>query len=239
MTSSDGFCSAVTFAPGELGEKYTGPLASQSRSLHTPAAINTTASQSNQSTPTQTPTTGSMAGTTTATAPPMQRQPSAGFPASPSSFVPVRPGSPTRSNSVSSIASFAPSAGDQSSMNAPTPAMSSVPSIAAANSNPVPMWTPPQTPAHGQGGTHSASSSVSGLPHISNAGRRESERSESDDGFVSSKKRELHPVPEAGEPRDSKRRRIAPVPISLGAESDTAIASIEENTPTTETHMQK
>jgi chromatin assembly factor 1 subunit B len=237
MTSSDGFCSAVTFAPGELGEKYTGPLATQSRQQHTPAAINTTASQSNVSTPTPTPTSGSMSATATATAPPMQRQPSAGFPASPSSFVPARPGSPTRSNSVSSIAtatSFAPSAGDPTSMNAPTPAMSSVPSLAATNSGPVPMWTPPLTPAHGQGASHSASSSVSGIPNMTmtNMGRRESERSESDrdDALSTSKKRELHPVPEVEE-RDSKKRRIAPMSISLGAESDTAIASTEENTP--------
>jgi chromatin assembly factor 1 subunit B len=229
MTSSDGFCSAVTFAPGELGEKYTGPLAIHSRPHHTPAAINTTATPSNQSTPTPTPTTGSMSATATATAPPMQRQPSAGFPASPSSFVPARPGSPTRSNSVSSIASFAPSSGDPTSMNAPTPAMSSVPSLAAANSGPVPMWTPPLTPAHGHG-THSASSSVSGIPHLASIGRRESERSESDRDEVSgSKKRELQSVPEVEEGRDNKKRRIAPIPVD---DSDTAIASTEEATPT-------
>jgi len=240
MTSSDGFCSAVTFAPGELGEKYTGPLATHSRPQHTPAAINTTASQSNHSTPTPTPTSGSMSATATATAPPMQRQPSAGFPASPRSFVPVRPGSPTRSNSVSSIAtaaSFAPSAGDPISMNAPTPAMSSVPSLAAANSGPVPMWTPPLTPAHGHGGSHSASSSVSNIPNMGYVGRRESERSESDreDALSTSKKRELHPVPEVEEGRDSKKRRIAPIPVSLATDNDSAIASTEENTPTAQT----
>jgi chromatin assembly factor 1 subunit B len=214
-----------------------GPLATHSRPQHTPAAINTTATPSNQSTPTATPTSGSMSGTatapatTSATAQPMQRQPSAGFPASPSSFVPARPGSPTRSNSVSSIASFAPSAGDPNSLNAPTPAMSSVPSLAAANSGPVPMWTPPLTPAHGQGGSHSASSSVTGIPTMGNAGRRESERSESDrDVSTSPRKRGLRSVPEAAdEGRENKRRRIAPIPIS---ESDTAIASTEENTPT-------
>lgn len=243
MTSSDGFCSSITFAPGELGEKYTGPLAVHSRPQHPPAAINTTASQtSNNSTPVPTPTTGSMQSTATATAPPMQRQPSAGFPASPSSFVPARPGSPTRSNSVSSIAtasSFAPGAGDQSNMNAPTPAMSSVPSIAAANSGPVPMWTPPLTPAHGQAGSHSASSSVSGIPNAGHAGRRESERSESerDDGVPASKKRDLNAVPEAEaeEARESKRRRIAPTPITMTMDGDNAIASTEENTPTAPT----
>ncbi|KAF1947179.1 chromatin assembly factor 1 protein [Clathrospora elynae] len=235
MTSSDGFCSSITFAPGELGEKYTGPLAVHSRPQHTPAAINTTAGHaSNHSTPTPTPTTGSMSGATIASAPPMQRQPSAGFPASPSSFVPARPGSPTRSNSVSSIAtasSFATGAGDSSNMNAPTPAMSSVPSIAAANSGPVPMWTPPMTPAHGQGGSHSASSSVTGMP---NSGRRESERIEydRDDALSTSKKRELHSVLGSEEARDSKRRRIAPTPITMTAEDDSAMVSTEEATST-------
>jgi chromatin assembly factor 1 subunit B len=235
MTSSDGFCSSITFAPGELGEKYTGPLAAHAKLQNPPAAINTTASQaSNHSTPTPTPTTGSMSGAATATAPPMQRQPSAGFPASPSSFVPARPGSPTRSNSVSSIAtasSFAPGVGDQSNMNAPTPVMSSVPSIAATNSGPVPMWTPPLTPAHGQAGSHSASSSVSGIPHLGHVGRRESERSESDrdDGSLT-KKRELNPVTEteAEDARENKRRRIAPTPVALTMEGDDAIASTEE-----------
>ncbi|KAH9868192.1 hypothetical protein J1614_007264 [Plenodomus biglobosus] len=239
MSSSDGFCSAVTFAPGELGEKYTGPLAIHSRQQqHTPSAINTSASQaSNTSTPIATPTTGSMSATATSTAPSMQRQPSAGFPASPSSFVPARPGSPTRSNSVSSIAtasSFAPGAGDPGNMNAPTPAMSSVPSLAAANSGPVPMWTPPLTPAHGQGGSHSASSSVSGIPPTGHVGRREGERSESDreEAQGGSRKRDLHPVAEMEETRENKKRRIAPTPIAMTDEGDEAIASTEEHTPT-------
>jgi chromatin assembly factor 1 subunit B len=93
------------------------------------------------------------------------------------------------------------------------------------------MWTPPLTPAHGHGGSHSASSSVSGIPNIGNIGRRESERSESDrdDALPGSRKRELQSVPEVEEARDSKKRRIAPVPV---VDSDTAIASTEENTPT-------
>lgn len=244
MTSSDGFCSAVTFAPGELGEKYTGPLASQTRRQATPAAININAAQSsNHSTPTPTPTGTSIPIQTIEKPPAMQRQPSAGFPASPSSFVPARPGSPTRSNSVSSIAtasSFAPGVGDTSSMNAPTPAMSSVPSLAAANSGPVPMWTPPLTPAHGQGNTHSASSSVSGIPGIP-SGRRESEQSESgrDDAAAASgaKKRELHTVPEE-EGRENKKRRIAPIPVSMGNESENAIASEESTTAPSTTGQQ-
>ncbi|KAL1625095.1 Chromatin assembly factor 1 subunit [Neofusicoccum ribis] len=50
MTSSDGFCSCLTFAPGELGQVHPGPAKSH------PSSINTAASTSNQSTPTPTPT---------------------------------------------------------------------------------------------------------------------------------------------------------------------------------------
>jgi chromatin assembly factor 1 subunit B len=249
MSSSDGFCSSLTFAVGELGEKYTGPLATQARHHHTPSSINTAASQSqsqsNHSTPTPTPTAPSHPITAT-TAPVHQKTPSAGFPASPSSFIPARPGSPTRSNSVSSIAtssSFAQGPGDQSNMNAPTPAMSSIPGLAAANSGPVgamPMWTPPLTPAHGHGGTHSASSSVSGI-HGVGIGRRESE-SEREDGVSGSKKRDLHAVYEVEETRDGKRRRIAPTPITIGGSvdgSESAMLSTGENTPTTQTPTQQ
>jgi chromatin assembly factor 1 subunit B len=93
------------------------------------------------------------------------------------------------------------------------------------------MWTPPLTPAHGQGNTHSASSSISGIPVVA-TGRRGSEQSETgrDDSVAPSvKKRELQPVPEE-EGRENKKRRIAPIPVSMGNESDNAVAS-EESTP--------
>ena len=115
--------------------------------------------------------------------------------------------------------------------------MSSVPSLAAANSGPVPMWTPPLTPAHGQGSTHSAGSSVSGIPGLGAIGRRESERSESEqaEGASGSKKRELQSQPEADEGRETKKRRIVPTPVSYAASADAsaddAIASTEEHTP--------
>ena len=63
-------------------------------------------------------------------------------------------------------------------------------------------------------------------------GRRESEQSESgrDDVVVSGlKKRELHTVPEE-EGRENKKRRIAPIPVTMGNVGDNAVAS-EENTP--------
>jgi chromatin assembly factor 1 subunit B len=96
------------------------------------------------------------------------------------------------------------------------------------------MWTPPLTPAHGQGGTHSASSSVSGIPGAV-VGRRESE-SEREDGGSGSKKRDLPAVMEAEEGREGKRRRIAPTPVTIdNPGADNAIASTEENTPTAQT----
>ncbi|KAF2731042.1 WD40 repeat-like protein [Polyplosphaeria fusca] len=241
MSSSDGFCSSLTFSPGELGDKYTGPLTIQARHHHTPSTINTAGSQSsNHSTPTPTPTTtsGPMTSNSVTAG---SKQPPAAFPASPSSFVPARPGSPTRSNSVSSIAtasSFAPPVQvDQG--NNPTPTMSQVPGVAAAGSGPVgamPMWTPPLTPAHGHGGTHSASSSVSGIPGVN--ARRESE-SEREDAPATAKKRDLQAVPEAEEGREGKRRRIAPTPVTVGPEyGESAVVSTEENTPTKDTGTQ-
>jgi chromatin assembly factor 1 subunit B len=64
-------------------------------------------------------------------------------------------------------------------------------------------------------------------------GRRESERSESerDDASSTAKKRDLHVVPEVEESRESKRRRIAPTPITMTVEGESAIASTEENNP--------
>lgn len=251
MSSSDGFCSALTFAQGELGEKYHGAPAGQTKHHHTPSTINTaTGTSSNHSTPIATPTSSSMAVSATTTAPAMSKQPSAGFPASPSSFIPARPSSPTRSNSVSSIAtqsSFAPAAGEQTIvMNNTTPVISSVPGVAAANSGPVgamPMWTPPLTPAHGHGGTHSASSSVSGILGVSGIGGRRESESEKEDAVgvaatAGAKKRDVHSIPEAEEGREGKRRRVAPTLVSTGGSTegaDSAILSTEENTPTAQT----
>lgn len=100
------------------------------------------------------------------------------------------------------------------------------------------MWTPPLTPAQGHGGTHSASSSVSGIPVVSAAGRRESE-SEREDG-AGSKKRDLQAVPEAEEGRETKKRRIAPTPVTLAPldAGESAVVSTEENTPTAQTPTQ-
>ncbi|KAF1990420.1 WD40 repeat-like protein [Aulographum hederae CBS 113979] len=190
MSSSDGFCSCLTFGQGELGEIYRGPTpTSSSQNTHAqasprhnhpaPTSINSTlansAISSNHSTPTPTPT-------QTSAPPPLKQQPAPSgsasgpstanpFPASPSSFTPVRPVSPARSMSASSIAtqsSFQPLGTARGAtpgadlinpsggagtyvMNNPTPSLGAVPSVAAAQSGPVlggpmPLWTPPETP---------------------------------------------------------------------------------------------
>ena len=188
MTSSDGFCSALSFSPGELGQVYHGAVATKALSTAGPSAINTSVS-SQHSTPNATPV--------ATAAPPMTKRPSeqgiSSFPASPSTFAPARPASPARSMSVSSVASsfVQPSAtGEANVLMHATPSMSTVGGVAAANSGPVPgnvpLWTPPETPLGGgvdanarpaasiTGRTHSASSSVSGIGGGIHA-RRESE----------------------------------------------------------------
>ncbi|KAL1641477.1 Chromatin assembly factor 1 subunit [Diplodia intermedia] len=226
MTSSDGFCSCLTFTPGELGQVHPGPA------KHHPTSINTTATTtSNQSTPTPTPTQASA---------PIVPKPSSsgsGFPASPSSFAPARPASPARSMSASSVAtqgSFAPGPDPTVTLNQQTPSMGAVPGVAATNSGPigqVPMWTPPHTPMPGTqgGGTHSAASSVSGInnPPAGGGGRRESE-SEKEESTSSSKerpssssrkKRESEKDEGAEKGPEPKKRRIAPTLVS-GATTD-------------------
>ncbi|KAF2088803.1 WD40 repeat-like protein [Saccharata proteae CBS 121410] len=221
MTSSDGFCSCLTFAPGELGQTHPGPPKEKQH----PANINTstpapTTTTSAQSTPTPTPTAASMPAlakqsSTTSNAPTNTNTITTPtpFPASPSSFAlpgPNRPASPARSMSASSVAtqsSFAPSNEPGVFMNNATPSLSAVPGVAAAQSAPVtgpmPMWTPPQTPmpmagGSGGGGGHSAASSVSGIGGAKRDGESEGEA-----------------VGE-GEERGAKRRRIQPTLVSQG-----------------------
>ncbi|KAI0151565.1 WD40 repeat-like protein [Xylariaceae sp. FL1272] len=141
ISSSDGFCSTLSFTPGELGQEYKGDLVGAKTSLPLPA----TGTTSNQATPVPTPT--------SVFAPPSpfpghQHRNSATSLTAPSpppttSFVGARPASPTRSNSTSSVATQA------SVMNNPPLIGGSVPSITAANSGKVtgvPMTTPPETP---------------------------------------------------------------------------------------------
>jgi chromatin assembly factor 1 subunit B len=180
ISSSDGFCSTLSFAAGELGEIYKGEVG--------PPKPQATASSS-QSTPLPTPT--------NAFAPPSpfpngshhQHRNSASSLTAPSppqsaSVASQRPSSPARSNSTSSVAtittqaSTVPAAGVVTN---PTLISGNVPGIAATNSGKVtgvPLTTPPETP-------RSANATVAG-------NKREASESEKEDA------------------KEPKKRRIAP-----------------------------
>lgn len=185
ISSSDGFCSALSFAPGELGELYKGDIGPAKATAAAAAAT----TSPNQTTPTPTPT--------AAFAPPSpfpngghhHRHSSSSFtapsPPPSTSIASQRPSSPARSNSASSIAT-------QATQNSSVPAnivsnppliSGNVPGIAATNSakvTGVPMTTPPETPK--------GSNSIAGT-------KREAGESEKD------------------EVKEPKKRRIAPTPI--------------------------
>ncbi|KAK7743584.1 Chromatin assembly factor 1 subunit [Cytospora paraplurivora] len=186
VTSSDGFCSTVSFSPTDLGEIFKGDVWAHRRRQD---AAETTAS-STQNTPNPT--------STSQFAPPSpfhnghrHRDSSSSFAApSPSlaaSFVNQRPSSPARSNSTSSVitqASVVPSA------TAPPLLAGSVPGLTATNSGKVtgvPMTTPPETP-------RSTAGSVAGS-------KRELSESEKEDTGSKPKKKRIAPTLVSG-PRD-------------------------------------
>lgn len=164
MSSSDGFCSNLSFSPGELGQVYTGHVPS----AHHPSPAPISGPVPAQLTPVPTPITTS--------APPSFDKPATPtFAAASPAAVPlpsptrVRPPSPTRSNSVSSVATEI----SQSIGNNPTPTLGSVPSV-AASFNGLPWTTPPQTP---MAGVISRPGSVTG----SVLGKRDTSESEKED----------------------------------------------------------
>ncbi|KAI0473843.1 WD40 repeat-like protein [Xylariaceae sp. FL0804] len=174
ISSSDGFCSTLSFSPGDLGQEYKGELMG-SKNVPTTAA----GPSSSQPTPIPTPT--------SVFAPPSpflghQHRNSAASFAAPSpptiaSFVGARPSSPARSNSASSIATQA------SVMNNPPLIGGSVPSIAAANSGKVtgvPMTTPPDS-------TTSSTNIAAGV-------KRDAGESEKDEVTAQPKKRRIAPT---------------------------------------------
>ncbi|KAK2811608.1 hypothetical protein FQN50_001950 [Emmonsiellopsis sp. PD_5] len=199
MSSSDGFCSTLSFSPGELGQVYTP-------STEKPQHHASTAISSTNTTPLPTPT---------MTTSPALAKPSPTFsaptPPSSTSIIPPRPASPAGSatSSITQLSSgVTPSSGV---INNPTPTLGSVPSVTATNSAPapgLPLSTPPQTPMSGI--SHSATSSVSG----SVLGKRdlgavsESERDESK-GKHEDKSQEAETAPPV-----VKKRRVAPTLIS-------------------------
>ncbi|KAK6833619.1 hypothetical protein PG987_008313 [Apiospora arundinis] len=178
ISSSDGYCSTLSFESGELGQIYTGEIATSK--TQSSAAV----ASSNQATPLATPTTF---------APPSpfhQHRNSASSFAAPSppttaSFVSMRPSSPARSNSTSSVTTQASAA----VMTNPTLIGGSVPSIAATSSGKVtgvPMTTPPETPRPSSSTT--ASAAVTGV-------KRDASESENDAGTGSQpKKRRIAPT---------------------------------------------
>lgn len=190
MSSSDGFCSALTFSPTELGTQYTGEVPTARH----PSLPNSSAISSSQNTPTSVapPSPFPSNGTHHRTSSSHLVAQSTGDVISAS----MRPSSPTRSNSTSSVAT-------QSSLAVPTGTIVSnpplvgggnVPGIAATGSSTsggssllagfaTNISTPPQTP-------RSTSGSVSGIKRDAS----ESEREES-----------------GGQ---KKRRRIAPTQVT-------------------------
>lgn len=180
ISSSDGFCSTLSFAAGELGEVYKGEIGPPKPQ---------TAASSNQSTPLPTPT--------NAFAPPspfpngshhQHRNSASSFtapsPPQSASLISQRPSSPTRSNSTSSIATITTQASTVPATGVvtnPTLISGNVPSISATNTGKVtgvPLTTPPETP-------QSVTGSVAGT-------KRDASESEKE------------------ETKEPKKRRIAP-----------------------------
>ncbi|KAI1122238.1 WD40 repeat-like protein [Nemania abortiva] len=173
ISSSDGFCSTLSFEPGELGQEYKGEMVSGKN-----VSSMVISTSSNQATPIPTPT--------SIFAPPSpfpghQHRNSANSFAAPSppptaSFVNARPPSPTRSNSASSVAT------QISVMNNPPLIGGSVPSITATNSGKVtgvPITTPPETP---------------GSANIAAGVKRDAMENERDDTNAQQKKRRIAPT---------------------------------------------
>jgi chromatin assembly factor 1 subunit B len=242
MTSSDGFCSALTFSPGELGTVYHPPA----NAKHTPTPISVARANSASSTPQPTPNPTSATGAAPPV-PPMPRQHSHSNPTpptnpSPSPYTPAaRPASPARSParsmSVSSIgteASFA-RAPDQNAppvMNNPTPSMSAMPPIAAtgmfstmtdliicrltnrSGSNSNPGGIPLFTPPQTPG--HHVNGSTNSVPGmVAPSVKHESNASETGN-VAAGVKREIQASESAEESGREKRRRIAPTLVTDG-----------------------
>jgi chromatin assembly factor 1 subunit B len=189
MSSSDGFCSTLTFAPGELGQIYPGEVPT-----HKHPTLSSTAVSSSQNTPMATPT---------STIPPPSPFPSSNNhhrtssnqsiapspPAAPLGPT-MRPSSPTRSNSTSSVATQA-----SYHHHAPGTVISNpplvggtLPGVVAGTTGlgfitGVPMTTPPQTP-------RSTTSSVSGVKRAAG----DASESEREDGGNEKKKRRIAPT---------------------------------------------
>lgn len=199
MSSSDGFCSTLSFSPGELGQPYTGPTSTP----HTHAVSSASSTNHN---PLPTPTYQSpIKPTSTLTSP---------VPNQPSSVAPARPATPARSNSAASVATSASAHPSATVINNPTPILGSVPLVTAINSSQppaLPITSPPQTPmsAVSQSKTSSVSGSVLGKRDMQTASESEKEETKNNQGTTVTL-------------QQPKKRRIAPTLIST---NDTSKAS--------------
>lgn len=192
MSSSDGFCSTLSFAPGELGQPYTG----QTGPAHTANSSTPSANVTPLPTPTHIPP-----------SPVKATHAPASTSASASSTAQAPPASPARSNSASSVATQ-PNQQTGAVVNNPTPTLGSVPLVTATHSaqpSTLPLTTPPQTPlpTATQGGTSAhTTSSVLGKRDIRTASESEKEESKG---------------PESAPAQQPKKRRVAPTLVSAGS----------------------
>lgn len=191
MSSSDGFCSTLSFAPGELGQPYTGQTG--------PANTASSSTPSAHATPLPTPTHVPQSPVKTTHAP------ASSSASGPSAQAP--PASPARSNSTSSIATQSTQQ-TGAVVNNPTPTLGCVPLVTATHSaqpSALPLTTPPQTPlpTPTQAGFNTnTTSSVLGKRDTRTASESEKEESK---------------APESTPTQQPKKRRVAPTLVSTGA----------------------
>ena len=213
ISSSDGFTSTLTFSPGELGTKYHGSL--QTR-VNQPTALNTGTTNSLQPSPIPTPTGVARSPGAPPPGPPKPPSIAAAFVPSPSPATVVRPSSPTRSNSTSSVAtqqSFPQTPASITAASNAIPTYTKLPGVAVAQSSSVPTLaspTPPMTPGPVSDSQASKDASGFAVP----AGRVSETPGLEGTAQVLGKRgsgSEAKPSESEGEP---KRRRIAPVLVT-------------------------
>ena len=185
MSSSDGFCSTLSFLPGELGQQYTPPLSTTAHQ-----SVTSTAPSINQ-TPLPTPTHASPSkhGQIPATA--NNAQPSPAYPP---------PASPARSTTSASSTNTPSSQQQAPVINNPTPTLGSVPLVTAAHSAQppaLPLTTPPQTPMSAVSQTSSNNNnntSVLGKRDVSESSGKEENKDSQDTSQQQPKKRRVAPT---------------------------------------------
>ncbi|KAN0078547.1 WD40-repeat-containing domain protein [Elaphomyces granulatus] len=205
MSSSDGFCSTLSFSPGELGQPYVAAVS---------APHHATASTAPSTSHTPIPLLSQSVSPSFIRGSPIAASPST---------ITGRPASPARSSSASSINTISAHQSAASVINNPTPTLGSVPLVTAANSAQpptLPMTTPPQTPMSGV--SHSATSSISS----SFLGKRDiSAASESEKEDTTEQDKDLLQQP-------PKKRRIAPTLVLGGKNAGTERSSTDNNEDT-------